>query len=123
MKKKLYTAIGLMSGTSLDGIDLSIISSDGYHEISNILDDYYEYDKNLQDQLYRLRDLVLTKKDLLQNSKKLRELERNLTLFHADAVNQSLKKCRDPIDLVGFHGQTIFHNPHEKITSQLGDGK
>ena len=95
MKKKLYTAIGLMSGTSMDGVDLSIISSDGYDEFSNILDDYYEYDKNLQNQLVRLRDLVLTKKDLLQNSVKLRELERNLTLFHADAVNQSLKKYGD----------------------------
>ena len=123
MKKRLYTAIGLMSGTSMDGIDLSIISSDGYYEFSNILDDYYKYDKNLQDQLVQIRDLVLSKNDLLQNSKKLRELERNLTLFHADVVNQSLKKYRDPIDLIGFHGQTIFHNPHEKITYQLGDGK
>ena len=118
MKKKLYTAIGLMSGTSMDGIDLSIISSDGYDEFSNILDDYYEYDKNLQDQLVRLRDLVLTKKDLLQNSEKLRELERNLTLFHADAVNQSLKKYRDPIDLIGFHGQTIFHHVLSKKINQ-----
>ena len=123
MKKKLYTAIGLMSGTSMDGIDLSIISSDGYDEFSNILDDYYEYDKNIQDQLVRLRNLVLTKKDLLQNSEKLSELERNLTLFHADAVNKSLKKYTDPIDLIGFHGQTIFHNPNQKITNQLGDGK
>ena len=59
MKKKLYTAIGLMSGTSMDGIDLSVISSDGYNEFSNILDDYYEYDKNLQNQLVRLRDCLL----------------------------------------------------------------
>ena len=123
MKKKLYTAIGLMSGTSMDGVDLSIISSDGYHEFSNILDDYYEYDKNLKDQLVRIRDLVITKKDLSQNLEKLRELERNLTLFHGDAVKQSIKKYRDPIDLIGFHGQTIFHNPKEKITNQLGDGK
>ena len=123
MKKKLYTAIGLMSGTSMDGVDLSIISSDGFDEFSNIFDEYYEYDKNLQDQLVRLRDLVSTRKDLLENIEKLRDLERNLTLFHADAVTQSLKKFRDPIDFVGFHGQTIFHNPKEKITNQLGDGK
>ena len=122
MKKKLYTAIGLMSGTSMDGIDLSIISSDGRHEFSNILDDYYEYDKKLQDQLVRLRDLILTRNDLLQNSDKLRELERNITLFHADVINQSLKKYNDPIDLIGFHGQTIFHNPEKKISKQLGDG-
>tara|TARA_Y100001970_G_scaffold58477_1_gene74242 strand:+ start:218 stop:1360 length:1143 start_codon:yes stop_codon:yes gene_type:complete len=123
MKKKLYTAIGLMSGTSMDGVDLSAISSDGYDEISNLFDDYYEYDKNLKDQLVRMRDLVLTKKDLTKNSLKLRELERNLTLFHADIVNKSLKKYKDPIDLVGFHGQTILHNPREKFTNQLGDGK
>ena len=122
MKKQLYTAIGLMSGTSMDGIDLSIISSDGHHEFSNILDDYYEYDKKLQDQLVRLRDLILTRNDLLENSDKLRELERNITLFHADVINQSLKKYNDPIDLIGFHGQTIFHNPEKKISKQLGDG-
>ena len=72
MKKKLYTAIGLMSGTSMDGVDLSIISSDGYDEFSNILDDYYEYDKNLQNQLVSLRDLISSQKDLSKNSEKLR---------------------------------------------------
>ena len=123
MKKKLYTAIGLMSGTSMDGVDLSIISSDGYDEFSNILDDYYEYDKNLQYQLVSLRDLISNQKDLSKNSEKLRELERNLTLFHAYAVKQSIKKYKDPIDLVGFHGQTVLHNPNLKTTKQLGDGK
>ncbi len=122
MKKKLYTSIGLMSGTSMDGVDLSIISSDGYNEFSNILDDYFEYDKNLRDQLILLRNLVETKEDLSKNIVNLRELERNLTLFHAEVVNQSLKKYNGPVDFVGFHGQTIFHNPKERITNQLGDG-
>ncbi len=123
MKKKLYTAIGLMSGTSMDGVDLSIIRTDGYNEFLNTFDDYYNYNKNLQDQLLSLRDLISTKNDLSKNSEKLRKLERNLTLFHADAINQALKKYKDSIDIIGFHGQTIFHSPKEKITNQLGDGK
>ena len=112
-----------MSGTSMDGVDLSIISSDGQDQFFNILDEYYEYDIKLKQQLINLRDIISADKDLLKNLNKLRELERNLTLFHADLVNQILKKYKDPIDLVGFHGQTIFHNSQKKITKQLGDGK
>ena len=42
---KIYTAMGLMSGTSLDGVDVSIIESDGNKEFSSILDRYFKYDK------------------------------------------------------------------------------
>ena len=123
MKKKLYTAIGLMSGTSMDGVDLSIISSDGYDEFFNIFDEYYEYSKELNDQLITLRNSIYTKEDLSKISKNLIELERNLTLFHADIINQTLNNYKDQVDLIGFHGQTIFHNPKNKITKQLGDGE
>ena len=64
MKKKLYTSIGLMSGTSMDGVDVSLIRSDGFNQFNDILDEYFEYDKNLQQELIELRNLILSVDDL-----------------------------------------------------------
>ena len=58
MKQKLYTSIGLMSGTSMDGVDLSIIKSDGEQKFYNILDEYFEYDVRRREELIRLRNIV-----------------------------------------------------------------
>ncbi len=123
MKNKLYTSIGLMSGTSMDGVDISIIQSDGQYEFYNILDDYFEYDLYLKEELIRLRNLVVSQNDLLIKSEELLSLERKITVFHAEKINQILSKYKHQIDLIGFHGQTIFHDPQKKITKQLGDGK
>ena len=123
MKQKLYTSIGLMSGTSMDGVDISIIQSDGQYQFYNILDKYFEYDVELQAELIRLRNLVLGENDLFKYSKELGNLERKITVFHAEKINQILLKYKHEIDLIGFHGQTIFHEPQKKITKQLGDGK
>ena len=123
MKQKLYTSIGLMSGTSMDGVDISIIQSDGQHEFYNILDVYYEYDVDLKEELIRLRNLILSQNDLLKNSEELVNLQRKITVFHAEKINHILLKSKINIDLIGFHGQTIFHGPQKKITKQLGDGK
>ena len=122
MKQKLFTSIGLMSGTSMDGVDISIIQSDGQYEFHNILDEYFEYDADLQAELIRLRNLVLNQNDLLKNSEELVNLERKITVFHAEKINHILLEYKNEIDLIGFHGQTIFHNPQKKITKQLGDG-
>jgi len=123
MKQKLYTSIGLMSGTSMDGVDISIIQSDGQYQFHNILDEYFEYDVELQAELIRLRNLVLGENDLFKYSKELGNLERKITVFHAEKINKILTKYKHEIDLIGFHGQTIFHEPQKKITNQLGDGK
>ena len=123
MKNKLYTAIGLMSGTSMDGVDVSLIRSDGFNEFVNILDEYFEYDKNLHKQLIELRNLILTIDDLELYNSRLNELEREITVFHSKIVNKISLDYKDEIDFVGFHGQTIFHSPKKNITKQLGDGK
>ena len=122
MKNKLYTAIGLMSGTSMDGVDASLIRSNGIDEFTNILDKYYEYDDNLHQGLIDLRNLILVDEDLRKYSNRLSELEREITIFHSKVVNEISLKYNDEIDFIGFHGQTIFHNSEKKITKQLGEG-
>mgnify|MGYP000483199195 CR=1 FL=1 len=78
MKNKLYTAIGLMSGTSMDGVDASLIRSNGIDEFTNILDKYYEYDDSLHQELIDLRNLILVDEDLRKYSNRLSELEREI---------------------------------------------
>ncbi|MDB3919830.1 anhydro-N-acetylmuramic acid kinase [Candidatus Pelagibacter sp.] len=123
MKNKLYTAIGLMSGTSMDGVDASLIRSDGFNQFTNILDEYFEYNESLHQKLIELRNLIININDLEKHSSRLKELEREITVFHSKIVNKISNKYQDQIDFVGFHGQTIFHNPELKISKQLGDGR
>ena len=121
--EKIFTALGLMSGTSLDGVDVSIIESDGIKEYSPILDKYFKYDNEIIERLLILRKKITSFQDLISHTKEITNLEREITLFHAKAVQNILKESNLFIDLIGFHGQTIFHDAEKKITKQLGDGK
>jgi anhydro-N-acetylmuramic acid kinase len=123
MEKKEFISIGLMSGTSMDGVDASIIRSNGTDELVNILDRYYEFDKEIYEKLVNLRNLINFKEDLDKYSKEIEILDRELTLFHGKIVNQIIKEVNIKINLIGFHGQTIYHNPKNLISRQLGNGE
>ena len=112
-----------MSGTSMDGVDASIIQTDGKSEYKAILDKYFEYPKNIYKNLTTLRDKIKRSKDLKKHQQQIKLVEKEITIFHAKAVKETLKKTKVNIDFIGFHGQTIYHNAKEKITKQLGDGK
>jgi len=120
---KIYTSLGLMSGTSFDGVDVSIIESDGNKEYSSVFDRYFEYDNEIIEKLLEIREKVSSFEDLELNIEKIKNLDREITLFHVEAVNETLKISKLIIDIIGFHGQTIFHDPYNKITKQLGNGK
>ncbi len=120
---KIFTAMGLMSGTSLDGVDVSIIKSDGKREISSILNGYFEYDQDLIQKILNIREKITHFERLNKYLIEIKNLEREITMFHFKAVEETLEKSKSSVDLIGFHGQTIFHDPEKKITKQLGDGK
>ena len=134
MKKKPYLALGVMSGTSMDGVDASIISSDGVSEYTEIFNRYFEYSGVIYQNLSNLRDEITKGRKPNHNNvlldslfKEFKDLEKKITLFHANIVNEILKESGLSVDLIGFHGQTIFHNPLENNpienqSIQLGDG-
>jgi anhydro-N-acetylmuramic acid kinase len=121
----LTRAIGLMSGTSLDGVDVALIETDG--EVKVVLGPngsiaYSEADRAL------LRQALVDAANLTERTQRpgcLGEAEALITTRHAEAVETFLAREKiDPasIDFIGFHGQTVLHRPQLRLTVQLGDG-
>ena len=109
------TVLGLMSGTSLDGIDVACLTSDGESRIEAGPWATYPYDAGVRE----------TVRGVLGGEGAVAEAERALTLAHVAAVERFLEShalAAGAIDLIGFHGHTILHRPHEGRTWQIGDG-
>ena len=64
MEKKLLNCLGMMSGTSMDGVDISLIKTDGENFFERIIDKYYEFPDNLYDGLIKIRETINSKEDL-----------------------------------------------------------
>ena len=119
MKKNLIS-LGLMSGTSGDGVDASLIKTNGLDKYKVLKDKYFEYDSNIYRDIHTLKEKIHKISHLEEFDSELNDLERKITIFHAEIV----KKFKiDDKAIVGFHGQTIYHNFKEKISRQLGNGK
>ena len=93
--EKFYTSLGLMSGTSMDGVDASIIRSDGENNYEPIFDKYFEYDDVIYYDLLNLRDKINSIKDLTTNSYQIKELERKITLFHSKISKEIIRSAKE----------------------------
>ena len=118
--QKNWISLGLMSGTSGDGVDASVIKTNGTNKYELIEDKYFEYDSGIYKDIHNLKEKINKIEDLNIFSKELDNLEKKITIFHAKLIKE-LNISNETI--VGFHGQTIYHNPKEKISRQLGNGK
>jgi anhydro-N-acetylmuramic acid kinase len=108
--------IGLMSGTSMDGIDAAVLETDGEDLVRTGAAITQPYDPGFRS---RLRALLGT----LGESPMAKDVERELTDLHGSVVKRLMEQERRTIDLVGFHGHTIHHDPSARLTKQIGDGK
>ena len=112
MNNKIYRAIGLMSGTSLDGVDAALLETDGFGHVKPL--GFYTAAYEPAD-----REKIRACLGRRGYDSEVREAERVLTLKHAEAV-KALKA--ENVDVIGFHGQTILHDPDNRFTLQIGDG-
>ena len=119
---RLFNVVGLMSGTSGDGVDASLTKTDGNNVFKSISDKYYEYPSLLKKKYHALVDKLKDLKDLNKFKADIDELERLLTIFNLEIIQDIKKNFKNNIDLIGYHGQTIYHNPKKKISRQLGNG-
>ncbi len=115
----LYRAIGLMSGTSLDGVDAALIETDGRRQVRSLGFVTLPYPSGFRE---RVRGVFgMTQED---DAGTIAKLARDLTDHHLAAILSLLVQTgfqADEIDIIGFHGQTITHLPEKRFTWQIGD--
>lgn len=164
---KTFTAIGTMSGTSMDGIDVALLKTNGEYQIEEIADTSLTYPGWLQTLLkaaefsvrnaqgnvalaasqfnddlkhYLQQALQIAEQNIASHTQQLasdflqatalplslEHIIQHSTALHAQVISQLLIKANysaTQVDVIGYHGQTLFHNPAAKITVQVGNGQ
>ena len=123
---KIYTALGLMSGTSLDGIDFSIIQTDGKEYLSLSDNNYLEFSNTLRQKIRGIKSKITSTNECKEiiKSDEYKDLSNEITMFHQEGIREIAGYGGGrPIDVIAFHGITLWHKPSDKYTHQIGDAQ
>lgn len=122
---KTVRAVGLMSGTSMDGIDVALIETDGENKVRRGPCRTLPYDEGFREDLAAALEAAQGLQDRHARPGRLDEIEAALTERHAAAVAHLMAQenlSRADVAVVGFHGHTVLHAPERRLTVQIGDG-
>jgi len=122
----MRNAIGLMSGTSLDGVDIAWLRTDGEQIESFGPTGYRPYSEEERVLLRKALDAAPQIARREELPAEVAAAENLITRAHAEAVESFLAANqidRATVDVVGFHGQTVLHRPHDRLTVQIGEGE
>jgi anhydro-N-acetylmuramic acid kinase len=123
MAKRLHFAIGMMSGTSMDGIDIALLRTDGETRLERVASGFVAYDPGFRRLLAEGLEDAKAIRTRDERPGALEDLERALTARHGEAIRDFVHKHPGHVDVIGFHGQTVLHRPGEGLTVQIGLGQ
>ena len=120
---KIYTSLGTMSGTSLDGIDFSIIKTDGEDDITLVSNHYLSFSNNLKQKIRNIKSKILKTSDCRKvvKSEEYKELSNEITMTHLRGIRNFIINKNNLPEIIGFHGITLWHKPADRYTHQIGD--